>query len=73
MGEDLANDLLDKINFQDERIADGNAELAREASIVRDLLAKEACVSSEEERLQRLKEAYARLDAKLDTATQSFD
>lgn len=43
MGEELANDLIDKVNYQDERMADGNAELAREASIVRDLLAKEEC------------------------------
>lgn len=73
LGEELSNDLIDKISYQDERLADGNAELAREGAIVRELLAKEADVNSEEERLQKLRESYARLDAKLEDMTKSFD
>jgi len=46
-GEDLSAELMDRVSYQDERLGDGNAELAREASIVRDLLAKETCVVSE--------------------------
>jgi len=46
-GEDLSGELMDRVSYQDERLGDGNAELAREASIVRDLLAKETCVMSE--------------------------
>jgi len=73
MGEDLSNDLIDKISVQDEMIADGNTELAREAAIVRDLLAKETCVLSEEERLTKLRESYARLDHQLATQVKSFN
>jgi len=69
----VSNDLVDKISFQDEMLADGNTELARESNIVRDLLAKETCVISEESRLQKLKESYDRLDAKLDETVQGFN
>lgn len=72
-GEDLTAELMDRVSYQDERLGDGNAELAREASIVRDLLAKETCVMSEQERLEKLKESYAKLDKKLDEMVKSFN
>ena len=72
-GEDLSAELMDRVSYQDERLGDGNAELAREASIVRDLLAKETCVMSEQERLEKLQESYAKLDKKLDEMVKSFN
>ena len=72
-GEDLSGELMDRVSYQDERLGDGNAELAREASIVRDLLAKETCVMSEQERLEKLQESYTKLDKKLDEMVKSFN
>jgi predicted nuclease with TOPRIM domain len=73
MGEDLAEDLLDKIHTQDEYLADGNMELARESALVRELTARHGDYEDEGDRLKRLRESYARLDAQLDAKTKQFE
>jgi len=73
MGENLNQDLLDKIDNQDSEIKHGSSELIREANIVRDLLVKSECQQSEEARLARLRESYARLDQLLAKQVKSFE
>jgi septation ring formation regulator EzrA len=71
-GEELYTELRDKISFNDDRIDEGNTEIAQFRDEIRVLLQQEEGVKTDSERLAKLKEVYAALDKKLTESTEDF-